>query len=161
MNFKALETASSLLYPTGTAWYRSFIRKGHFSQQFPEPQAKLLPNSQPHICNMSEQANRCAAAFEDLQDDICTHLEQLDGLGRFKEDIWERPGGGGGRSRTITGELIEKGGVGFSDVHGLLGEAAARALGVGPGVFRATGVSIVLHPRPPHATRPSIQKESA
>ncbi len=87
--------------------------------------------------------------FRTLQDSICARLEQLDGSGKFREDAWERPGGGGGRSRVLEGALIERGGVNFSAVHGALGEAAAAALHTDPGDFLATGVSIVLHPRNP------------
>ncbi|HYN77321.1 MAG TPA: coproporphyrinogen III oxidase, partial [Lamprocystis sp. (in: g-proteobacteria)] len=32
----------------------------------------------------------------DLQARICAALEQADGSGRFREEAWERPGGGGG-----------------------------------------------------------------
>lgn len=99
---------------------------------------------------MSDRAAACVEAFEGLQDDICHQLERLDGRGRFREDRWERPGGGGGRSRVIEGTLIEKGGVNFSAVHGTLSEAAGRSLGTGAGDFLATGVSIVLHPHNPH-----------
>ena len=97
----------------------------------------------------SPDAQRCIARFRQLQDDICAALESLDGAGHFREDEWARPGGGGGRSRVITGDLIEKGGVNFSAVHGTLSAAAGKALGTGGGDFLATGVSIVLHPRSP------------
>ena len=89
------------------------------------------------------------AAFRHLQDEMCASLEALDGEGKFGEDLWNRPGGGGGRSRTTVGSLIEKGGVGFSAVHGELSAAAASSLGTEPGAFLATGVSSVLHPRNP------------
>ena len=50
----------------------------------------------------------------DLQDRICAALEAEDGKARFAEDAWERPAGGGGRTRVIgDGALIEKGGVNF------------------------------------------------
>ena len=89
-------------------------------------------------------------AFKQLQDDICQALENADGGGVFEEDQWERPGGGGGRSRVIKGAAIEKGGVNFSAVHGELNSAAAKALKLGEGgPFFATGVSIVLHPKNP------------
>lgn len=88
--------------------------------------------------------------FEGLQDRICAALEQMDGQGRFREDLWERPGGGGGRTRVLAdGAVIEKGGVNFSAVHGHLSEAAGKALGIQAGGFFATGVSIVLHPISP------------
>ncbi len=98
---------------------------------------------------MSDQGSRCTAYFQSLQDRICTQLEALDTGGQFAEDSWQRPGGGGGRSRTILGEVIEKGGVGFSHVFGKLSEGAARSLGTAASDFEATGVSIVLHPRNP------------
>lgn len=87
--------------------------------------------------------------FMGLQDRICQALEALDGKGRFREDEWERPGGGGGRSRVIEGKLIEKGGVNFSAVHGELPQRICQALGLPPSDFFATGVSIVLHPCSP------------
>lgn len=101
------------------------------------------------------------AFFADLQDRICQSLEAADGAGRFREDAWERPGGGGGRSRTMTGgAVIEKGGVGFSAVYGEATEATLRSLNLTdrsrsgepagpPPSFYATGVSIVLHPHNP------------
>lgn len=87
--------------------------------------------------------------FKGLQDDICRALEQGDGEGTFQEDMWERPEGGGGRTRVIQGQHIEKGGVNFSAVHGPLPEKIGKALGLTAGSFFATGVSIVLHPRSP------------
>ncbi|UHG89540.1 oxygen-dependent coproporphyrinogen oxidase [Spirosoma oryzicola] len=91
------------------------------------------------------------AFFTDLQDRICQALADADGMGQFREDAWERPGGGGGRSRTIAdGAVIEKGGVGFSAVQGAATEATLRSLNLTePAEFYATGVSIVLHPRNP------------
>ena len=92
---------------------------------------------------------RVANYFQGLQDEICQALEAADGQGKFQEDHWQRPGGGGGRSRAIKGKHIEKGGVNFSAVHGTLNEKAGKALGIAPGDFFATGVSIVLHPKNP------------
>ncbi|NEU67180.1 oxygen-dependent coproporphyrinogen oxidase [Spirosoma agri] len=91
------------------------------------------------------------AFFIDLQDRICQSLEGADEVGTFREDAWERPGGGGGRSRTLTnGAVIEKGGVGFSAVHGEATESTLRSLNLTePAEFYATGVSIVLHPHNP------------
>lgn len=102
------------------------------------------------------------AYFADLQDRICQSLAETDGVGMFREDDWERPGGGGGRSRVLTdGAVIEKGGVGYSVVHGEATEATLRSLNLtdrdrsgvadhaDPPTFYATGVSIVLHPLNP------------
>ena len=89
--------------------------------------------------------------FKTLQDEICHSLEQFDGKGKFKEDQWKRPGGGGGRTRIINGgNVIEKGGVNFSAVFGKMPEKIAKGLGLSGDEFYATGVSIVLHPNNPH-----------
>ncbi len=90
------------------------------------------------------------AWFKNLQDEICIGLEGLDTTGSFHEDLWDRPEGGGGRSRVFTGEHIEKGGVMFSAVDGDMPEAVAKGLGLPANKFLATGVSIVLHPLNPH-----------
>ncbi|MBB3697797.1 oxygen-dependent coproporphyrinogen oxidase [Flammeovirga yaeyamensis] len=91
------------------------------------------------------------AWFKGLQNDICRDLEILDGKAKFQEDLWERPGGGGGRTRVIKGgNVLEKGGVNFSLVEGDLSEPMAKALKVEKAEkFKATGVSIVLHPKSP------------
>ncbi|MGB0525988.1 MAG: oxygen-dependent coproporphyrinogen oxidase [Flammeovirgaceae bacterium] len=88
--------------------------------------------------------------FQDLQDRICQALEMADGKGKFKEDVWQRSGGGGGRSRVIeNGNIIEKGGVNFSAVHGKTPEKILQALQLQEADFFATGISIVLHPVSP------------
>ncbi|MEM9919761.1 MAG: oxygen-dependent coproporphyrinogen oxidase [Bacteroidota bacterium] len=92
-----------------------------------------------------------AEYFQSLQDDICRQLEIADTEGKFQEDRWERPGGGGGRSRVILGKHIEKGGVNFSAVHGALPAKIASALQLESANFFASGVSIVLHPLNPWA----------
>ena len=93
-----------------------------------------------------------AAYFRDLQDRICTALEEIDGSGRFREDSWVREGGGGGRSRVLEeGGVFEKGGVNFSEVHGEFSPEFAKQIPLGEGTrFVASGVSLVLHPRNPY-----------
>ena len=49
--------------------------------------------------------DRAAAYFRDLQDHIVAGLERVDGS-RFGEDSWTRPGGGGGRSRVLSGKPL-------------------------------------------------------
>ena len=39
------------------------------------------------------------------QDQLCKEVEALDG-GRFHEDAWTRPGGGGGVSRVLQVQLL-------------------------------------------------------
>jgi coproporphyrinogen III oxidase len=89
--------------------------------------------------------------FRGLQDRICAGLEAADGAGRFREDTWDRPGGGGGRTRVLADAgVFEKGGVNFSEVHGEFSPEFARQMPGDGLTFTATGVSLVLHPRSPH-----------
>ncbi len=88
--------------------------------------------------------------FMALQDSICAQLADKDGAS-FQEDNWTREEGGGGRTRIIEGNLIEKGGVLFSAVHGPLPDSIAKSMQLAPTDFFATGVSIVLHPKSPMA----------
>ncbi len=91
-----------------------------------------------------------AAAYQQIQDSICEGLVQADGKARFEEELWQREGGGGGRTRVMQGgNVIEKGGVNFSAVHGKLPEAVKKAFKVENDDFFATGVSIVMHPENP------------
>jgi coproporphyrinogen III oxidase len=106
------------------------------------------------------------AFFERLQTQICDGLEAEDG-GKFKSDRWSRSGGGGGLTRVLTdGGVFEKAGVNFSAVEGTLKPDFAATL-PGDGVeFRATGVSLVLHPKSPrvpttHANFRCLRRGSA
>ncbi len=93
--------------------------------------------------------DRAIAYFRDLQDRIVARVEEIDGQ-RFREDAWEREGGGGGRSRVlIEGGVFEKAGVNFSDVHGEMSEDFAKQVPGEGRAFTACGISLVLHPRNP------------
>ncbi len=89
----------------------------------------------------------------ELQDRICSALASTDGGKGFLEDDWERPAGGGGRSRVLEGgRLFEKAGVNFSHVFGdglPPSATAARPELAGRG-FQALGVSLVIHPENPY-----------
>lgn len=88
--------------------------------------------------------------IDNLQDEITFHLEKIDGQARFKEENWQRPGGGGGRTRVMEkGAVFEKGGVNISNVHGELPEVLQKRLGVKTGNFSAAGLSLVMHPKNP------------
>lgn len=91
-----------------------------------------------------------AEQYQLIQDEICAGLELADGGGKFLEEIWDRDGGGGGRTRVIqNGTILEKGGVNFSAVYGKLPESIKKTFGVSEDDFFATGISIVIHPRNP------------
>ncbi|KAL0442276.1 UNVERIFIED_CONTAM: Oxygen-dependent coproporphyrinogen-III oxidase, chloroplastic [Sesamum latifolium] len=112
----------------------------------------------------SSSTNSVRARFEkmirDAQDSVCSAIETVDGGGKFKEDIWSRPGGGGGISRVLQdGAVWEKAGVNVSVVYGVMPPDAYRAakptengdLKPGPVPFFAAGISSVLHPKNPFA----------
>jgi len=87
---------------------------------------------------------------ENLQDRICGSLEEVDGKAVFKEDIWERPEGGGGRTRVISnGNVFEKGGVNTSVVHGHVTPAMHSQLKMQGHKWWACGLSLVIHPSNP------------
>lgn len=92
-----------------------------------------------------------AAWFQSLQQEITQGLELIDGKASFQSDIWQRAEGGGGDTRVIeSGDILEKGGVNFSHVHGPMPEKIANRLQLTPGdTFHATGISLVIHPSHP------------
>ncbi|AFY38789.1 coproporphyrinogen oxidase [[Leptolyngbya] sp. PCC 7376] len=101
----------------------------------------------------SDSQERVSKFMQQIQDTICAGLETADGAGKFQEDAWRREEGGGGRSRVMTeGNVLEQGGVNFSEVWGKqlppsILKQRPEAAGHG---FYATGTSMVLHPRSPY-----------
>jgi coproporphyrinogen III oxidase len=90
-----------------------------------------------------------------LHDDTTRYFTGLDGEGEFREDTWERPGGGGGVSRVLTeGRTFEKAGINRSVVEGRMPAGMAQRLGAqiggaGEAGFFVTGMSLVVHPKSP------------
>ncbi|MBI5372415.1 MAG: oxygen-dependent coproporphyrinogen oxidase [Sphingobacteriales bacterium] len=90
---------------------------------------------------------RWTSMIHELQDRICAALETADGKARFIEDAWERPEGGGGKTRVIAnGNVFEKGGVNTSVVFGDVTDAMRTQLPVNGSRWFACGLSLVLHP---------------
>ncbi len=88
--------------------------------------------------------------IQQLQDTITAKLEEVDSHAKFRQDIWKRPEGGGGRTRVIeNGNVFEKGGVNISAVHGPLPKAMQSYFNVGEVDFFACGLSLVIHPKNP------------
>lgn len=101
----------------------------------------------------SDSKEKVGQFLRGLQDSICAKLEEIDGVSIFQEDSWERPEGGGGRSRVIReGGLLEQGGVNYSEVWGdHLPPSILKQRPEAEGHrFYATGTSMVLHPRNPY-----------
>ena len=93
------------------------------------------------------------AHLASFQNRICAELETLDGKATFARDSWERPGGGGGESRVMSGGgVFEQAGVGFSHVFGkqMPPSATKNRPELAGKAFQAVGVSLVLHPRNPY-----------
>ena len=88
-----------------------------------------------------------------LQQRIVAAVEAVDAK-RFIRDDWTRDEGGGGISRLLEeGSVMERAGVGFSHVTGtrLPPSASAHRPEIAGRAWEAMGVSLVFHPRNPHA----------
>jgi coproporphyrinogen III oxidase len=130
---------------------------------------KETPESEPPPTFLREDGRGAGSGsvrerFESMirrvQGEVCAALEEADGSGaKFVEDVWSRPGGGGGISRVLEdGRVFEKAGVNVSVVYGVMppdayraakgeagknGAAAADGHKAGPVPFFAAGISSV------------------
>lgn len=90
-----------------------------------------------------------------LQNSICLGIEQIDGSAEFMRDEWQREQvAGGGISCVLSdGEVFEQAGINFSHVYGteLPASATAHRPELAGRDFQAMGVSLVIHPKNPHA----------
>jgi coproporphyrinogen III oxidase len=90
------------------------------------------------------------AFIHQLQDDICNALEIADGKSKFVEDEWQRPEGGGGKTRVLAnGNVFEKGGVNTSIVFGDVTKTMQTQLNINGEKWFACGLSLVIHPTNP------------
>ncbi|NJL35997.1 MAG: oxygen-dependent coproporphyrinogen oxidase [Leptolyngbyaceae cyanobacterium SM1_4_3] len=115
--------------------------------------ASVSQTTPTHFLPPSNAKARVSQFMQQLQDEICQGLQQLDGGGRFQEDSWKRPEGGGGRSRIMRdGTVFEQAGVNFSEVWGdhLPTSILAQRPEAEGHRFYATGTSMVLHPHNPY-----------
>ena len=107
--------------------------------------------------NETPDLEQITAYLRDLQERICSALAEADGGATFRNDLWKRTEGdrvqGGGDTRVLSdGAVFEQAGVNFSMVEGdaLPPSASAHRPQLAGRSFRATGVSLVVHPRNPH-----------
>jgi coproporphyrinogen III oxidase len=105
-----------------------------------------------------ERGAQVLTYLRSLQDGLCRTFGNEMG-GSFLRDTWERqPGTGKLQGNGITavqegGRVFERAGAALSDVRGshLPPAATARNPELAGREFRAMGVSVVMHPRNPHA----------
>jgi len=91
-----------------------------------------------------------AQEMRQIQLEIVRQLELMDVKAKFCEDPYVREEGGGGITMTTAnGQVLEKGGVAFSEVFGPVSSVMKNQLQLNGEEFFATGVSIVLHPHHP------------
>jgi coproporphyrinogen III oxidase len=107
------------------------------------------------MTDRSRFRDEVASQMTRLHDQATELFTQLDGGGAFREERWQRDGGGGGVSRMLSGgTTFEKAGVNRSVVDGVLGPQLAQRIGahvsgLEPADFFVTGLSLVAHPRSP------------
>jgi coproporphyrinogen III oxidase len=105
--------------------------------------------------DLDSQQSSFATYLGALQERITQASSRSTDPPRFRNDRWERPGGGGGNTRVLEGGAVfEKAAVNVSDVHGDLDprsrRAARRAKG---GLSVRPASSLVLHPGAPRSRR--------
>ena len=97
-----------------------------------------------------ERFNKAKNWFENLREEIINVIQKIDGK-EFIISDWHHKSGGGGKMSKIIGNVIEKGGVNISSVSGKFNDEMGSKI---PGAqnnpnYKATGISIVLHPFSP------------
>ena len=101
----------------------------------------------------SADASAVKRYLMELQDRITAAVEKTDSV-KFRRDAWDRPEGGGGESRVLSdGAVFERAGVSVSHVFGASMPPSASSLRpeIAGAPFEALGLSLVFHPRNPHA----------
>ena len=89
--------------------------------------------------------------FQELRANLINSIENIE-TSKFTISDWKHREEGGGKISKIKGEIIEKGGVNVSTVAGQFNNNFSKNI---PGTeknsfYRATGISVVLHPYSPH-----------
>lgn len=97
--------------------------------------------------------NSVKAYLIELQHNICSTIEEIDGSSNFKQDQWQHDQGGGGITRILTnGHVFAKAGVNFSEISGsqLPPSATIKRPELKGASFKVAGLSLVIHPDNPY-----------
>lgn len=97
--------------------------------------------------------NSVKSYLTDLQQNICQAIEKIDGGACFNQDQWQYKHGGGGITRILTnGDVFTKAGVSFSEISSskLPPSATIKRPELKGASFKATGLSLVIHPKNPY-----------
>ncbi len=101
---------------------------------------------------MSVHRDDILAFYERLQTQLCIRFEEFDGTATFGVERWKRDEGGGGTTRVLQGEgSLEKAAVNVSAVWGPVPSKLSDRMASQATEFFATGISMIFHPRNPHA----------
>ena len=89
--------------------------------------------------------------FEELRNNLISDIEAVE-TSKFFIKEWKHSQEGGGKMSKIKGSVLEKGGVNISSVAGEFNKDFSKRM---PGTdndnsYKATGISVVLHPCSPH-----------
>ena len=105
-----------------------------------------------------DQKQLAAAWFRELRDRLCASMETLEPeAAHFERTIWKRGDGaedlGGGEMSMLHGTVFEKAGVHISTVYGEFSEQFRSQIegAADDPRFWASGISVIAHPRNPHA----------
>jgi coproporphyrinogen III oxidase len=91
-----------------------------------------------------------AQTYRNLQQQICSQLENADGKAIFEDDDWKNEIGHGHTMVFRQGDAIEKAAVNFSAVGGRVTDSMRQALNIAEGQdYFASGISSIIHPLNP------------
>jgi coproporphyrinogen III oxidase len=101
---------------------------------------------------MTVDSGAVVSFYRQLQGDLCARFEALDATTTFGTHRWDRTQGGGGTTRVLQGDgPLEKAAVNVSAVWGPVPSQLSERLASQANEFFATGISMIFHPRNPHA----------
>ena len=96
-----------------------------------------------------KNTSRIASIYKELQQQMCSQLEEGDGKAVCQQVPWTRDIGSGLTCVMKQGNVIEKAGLNFSHVEGDFSVKMEAILGMKAKSYSATGISSIIHPYNP------------